>query len=559
MANRYLDRLRRNFRDLAGERFCTLVGPGGATTLSWDGLERDCAVWGAAYRAAGLAAGDQALIFLRHTPELYGSYFGAMLEGLTPSFMPCSSPRQDPGLYWASHAELMRHIQPAAVVADAATFAEMAAAGLDLGEARRIEVEALDRTAAAAFAEDVPEEATALLQHSSGTTGLKKGVALSYRAITEQVESYAAAIGLDGSDAIVSWLPLYHDMGLIACCVTPAYLGTPIVHIDPFHWLVKPGLLFDHLQAEGAAGRAGFTWLPNFAFDHLAAICGRQAAQWDLKGVRAFINCSEPCKPASFDRFLAAFEAGGARPEQLQCCYAMAESVFAVRQTAVGAPAHRTTVAAGSLDRGKRPAPPQAGEEGVELVECGQAVDGIEVRVLDEAGDVLPAGTVGEIALSGRFMFEGYNRDPARTAERMKDGLYRTNDLGFVDADGRLYVLGRLDDLIIINGRNLYAHEVEAVANKVAGVKPGRVVAMSEFNERVGSEVLLIAAEQRTGDERPRAEIQRDIQTAVHSVFSVVPHRIVVVDEGSLVKTTSGKISRKENLARFGEPKGVRP
>lgn len=546
VTNRYLDHLRSNFSELAQERFCTLVGTDGDVVLSWRDLESNCAAWGRAYLEVGAVQGDQVLIFLRHTPDLYGAFFGAMFAGLTPAFMPCTTPRQDPKLYWASHDELLRKIRPAVLVADRCTLDEMADAKLDLAAARILRPEELNRKATGLPDIDPPESGIGLLQHSSGTTGLKKGVALSYRAIVEQVENYAGVIRIGRDDTIVSWLPLYHDMGLIACCIMPAFLGVPVVHIDPFHWLTKPGLLFERMQA----ARTTFTWLPNFAFDHLAAICARRAGEFDLSNVRAFINCSEPCKPATFDRFLKAFEAGGVRSEQLQCCYAMAESVFAVTQTEVGKPVHRVRVSTDSLIRGSAPVRP-SGPEGVELVECGQSIPGIDVSILDESGAELGPGTVGEIALSGCFMFDGYNQDPVRTAERIVDGVYRTNDLGFVDEEGRLYVLGRLDDLIIVNGRNLYAHQVEVVVSQVPGVKAGRAVAMSEFSDRIGSEVLLVAAEQRNGDTRERAEIQRDIQAGVQSTFGVVPYRILVVDEGSLVKTTSGKISRKENLARF--------
>jgi fatty-acyl-CoA synthase len=188
--------------------------------------------------------------------------------------------------------------------------------------------------------------------------------------------------------------------------------------------------------------------------------------------------------------------------------------------------------------------------QGVELIETGTVVDGLALSINDEAGAPLAEGAVGEIAIAGDFLFSGYNRDPARTAERLRGELYFSRDLGFL-REGRLYVLGRMDDLIIVNGRNLYAHEIEAQVNMVVGVKPGRAVAVAWFDARVGSETLVIMAERAKAAARPDEEVRRAVMIAVHSVFNVAPRAVELLDEGRLIKTTSGKISRKENLARY--------
>ena len=365
-------------------------------------------------------------------------------------------------------------------------------------------------------------------------------------AIADHIESYARAVDLCPSDVIVSWLPLYHDMGLIACLIMPAYFAIPVIHIDPLHWVGRPGALLDAIVAH----RGTFAWLPNFAFDHLSGTVSRRASEWDLAGMRAFIDCSEPCKSASLDRFADAFAASGVRQAQLQCCYAMAETVFAVSQTRLDAgPPGRIWVEPESLERGSRPRLTQPGE-GVELVECGSVIEGLTVSIHDANGDAIADGMVGEIAVRGRFLFSEYNRDPERTAERLRGGVYLTRDMGFL-RDGRLYVLGRLDDLLIINGRNLYAHEIEAAVTNLPGLKRGRTVALAWFDPRIGSESLVLMAERDRRAPRADDELRREISILVHSVFNVTPRAIEFVDEGRLIKTTSGKISRKENLARF--------
>jgi acyl-CoA synthetase (AMP-forming)/AMP-acid ligase II len=546
--NRFADRLKEHMRSRAGCRAASIVTAGGRRDLDFAAMETDCRRFAALYRSRRLPRGGTVLLFLRHVPELYGGFFGAMLDGLAPSLMPCSSPRQDPDRYWRSHATLLRRIRPAAVVADAATFGEMRAAGLDLAGAAEIDIAeaAGARPLEADFA--TPDgSATALLQHSSGTTGLKKGVRLSFDAIAAQVESYAAALGAGMDDRVVSWLPLYHDMGLIACMMTPAYLGIPVTHIDPFHWLSHPGLLLDLMTEEEAT----FTWLPNFAFEHLALTAARNAGSYRLGGVRAFVNCSEPCRPGTFDRFARAFEAAGVRQEQLQCCYAMAETVFAVSQTALGERPMRVFADAGRLrSEGLVVETAPDAEDAVELIETGQVIDGLSVEIRDADRRPLEPGRVGEVAISGRFLFDGYNEDAERTAEKLQDGIYHTGDLGFVLRD-RLFVLGRNDDLMIINGRNIYGHEAEAELAGIGGLKPGRAVVLAHADERIGSQVMIVIAERDGAGARSDAEVRREISDRMFSVFQVMPRAVELVDGGWLVKTTSGKIGRAANLEKY--------
>ena len=551
--NRWAEAVASHLEHRPGQRAVSFVSKDGRRDLSFAELADDCDRFRAAYDRFGVAPGGTVLIFLRHVPELYGSFLGAMLSGHIPAMMPCSSPRQEPAVYWHSHDALLKRIRPAAIVADDATLAEMHGAGLPLDGTALISIDGLEAGGAAGRREPPPGAATALLQHSSGTTGLKKGVRLSFDAIERQIESYAGAIGMGEGDSVVSWLPLYHDMGLVACMLMPLRLGLPVTHIDPFHWLARPDLLLELLGAAPGA----FCWLPNFAFDHLTLTVGRRAADFDLGGVRAFINCSEPCRPATFRRFAETFAPAGLRPEQLQCCYAMAETVFAAAQTAPSAPVRTLTVSGDALRQTGRAVDtaPDA-LDAVELLESGGPIDGIRIEIRDEGRRALPERQVGEIAISGAFLFEGYNAEPERTAACLADGVYHSGDLGFL-ADGRLYVLGRKDDLMIVNGRNIYAHEVEEQLAGTPGVKPGRVVALAEDDARIGSSVMIVIAERAAGAEDDPGRIRRDVIDRIFSVFQVTPRQVEVVDEGWLIKTTSGKIARAANLAKLrGAPAG---
>jgi acyl-CoA synthetase (AMP-forming)/AMP-acid ligase II len=319
---------------------------------------------------------------------------------------------------------------------------------------------------------------------------------------------------------IASWLPLYHDMGLIACFMLPLIADGVIVSLDAFEWVAKPEILLAEIQR----ARARFVWLPNFAFHHLVRTRSGEAC--DLSSVRAFINCSEPCKPATFDEFAAAF---GVDAERLQTCYAMAETVFAVTQTRLGEPPRRIL------------------RDGKAFLSCGPVIDGLELRILDGEGAALPPDRVGEIAVKGACLFSGYYKLENETKAAFAGDWYRTGDLGFVEG-GELFVTGRIKDLIIVNGRNFYAHDIEAVVNAVAGIKPGRAVAVGRFSEVSQSEELLVIAEAEGTDAAPLRKAVRD---AIEAAAGLTGATVQIVPPGWLVKTTSGKISRSENLAKY--------
>jgi acyl-CoA synthetase (AMP-forming)/AMP-acid ligase II len=525
--------------------FCHHLGAGGWRTLCYDDLVRRAAGFARRYRALGVAPGQVVLLVLGHQADAGPAFLGAMLIGAVPSFLAPLTVKQNPEHYRPALARLTARIGAALLVTDAAGRAGLAGlpAGtvlpplLDLDLAPAVEAEA------GALPAPVTGE-PALLQHSSGTTGLKKGVALSHRAVLAQIEAYGAALELTEGDVIASWLPLYHDMGLIACLVLPMVTGVPVAMIDPLAWTARPGLLAEAIGRY----RATLAWLPNFAFHHLAGTLAPDAV-WDLSSLRALINCSEPCKPETFALFARRCAGFGLRPEALQCCYAMAENVFAVTQTA---PGRAVTVdwiepAALAATGQARPAAGAAGALG--LLSCGRPVAGVAVRILGPDGAVLPERRVGEIAIAGTSRFDGYFRLPAETARKVRDGWYHSGDLGYL-AGGELFVTGRRDDLLILNGRNLYAHAVEFAVGRLPGLVPGRCVALGVFSAEAGSQQLVVVAESAAGAGEA-AGIARAIRSAVFDATGVRPAAVRLVAPGWLIKTTSGKISRADNLARY--------
>lgn len=480
------------------------------------------------YRSRARAPRSVVLISLLPGEDLIFAFVGALMAGLVPALMPFPSQKQDPAQFWASHNALFKHIGGGLMV----TFddnVDQLSRGIGAGLLEILTpADTMAASSGAVWADWTGDE-VCCLQHSSGTTGLKKGVTLTSNAIVAQIASYQKALSIETSDTIVSWLPLYHDMGFVATLLLPLVVGNVAVIMSPFEWLTQPLRLFELIERYD--GR--FSWLPNFAFNHLATSAGRHAPI-DLSGMKAFINCSEPCKAATFDKFLEAFGGEwGVRAEQLQVCYAMAETVFAVSQTALSRPVTRLDVSADQL-RLNIIADPVDEADRTTILSTGRPVEGIEVRI--------DGGEVGEIMLAGAFVFDGYYRKDS--AQAFRNGYYCTGDLGFV-RDGEVFVLGREKDLLIVLGKNFYAHEVEQIVTDVDGVKNGRVAALGIYNDEIGSEDAIVIAE-RDGSVAD-SDMRKAIKTRLSDLIGLVPKRIMFVDQGWLVKSTSGKTSRSEN------------
>lgn len=508
-----------------GATFSTFLSGGRTEPISFSELSVRSRSYAERYREMGVKAGDLIIIILQHTPHLFYSYLGAILAGAVPSFMPFPSPKQRADIYWRDHNALFARIAPRLIVTYAENLASAKEVTAGFSIPTLIAQDGILGTAASAALESAGSNSVACLQHSSGTTGLKKGVMLTHRAILDQVDTYSRAIGLGPDDVIGSWLPLYHDMGFIACFMTSVLMGTHLIALDPFEWVMRPTQLLDAIQKY----RATFIWLPNFAFSHIAN-GARESASWDLSSMRAFINCSEPCKVATFDRFLQRFGECGVTREKLQVCYAMAENVFAVTQTPSG-------------EMAKTFLPSEPGRT-LPLLSCGQPVDGVELEIRDPEDRPLVDATVGEVCLRSPFMFDGYYKLPEKTAERLRDGWYHTGDLGLMH-DGELYITGRMDDMLVINGRNYYAHEIESIVSDISGTLPGRNVAIGIDDRLTDSTVVVVLVECRP--EAVDSEVALEVRRRVLETLGLAIHSVVPVGQGELVKTTSGKISRTKN------------
>src|SRR5574341_1343101 len=438
---------------------------------------------------AGAQPSDLVIIVQRDLLALVSSFFAASCLGAIPSILPFATEKLDPQRYRGGMGALIQLSHPAVLATDPLVVEDVRAL-LPSDEERLPSiaiVEGWNRDEAprriSAHASD--PDAIALLQHSSGTTGLQKGVALSHRAIFDQLDAYSQAIRFTPDDVIVSWLPLYHDMGLIAGFLMPLLKGARLVMMSPFDWVRAPHLLLQAISEQ----RGTLCWLPNFAYN----FCAQKIRERDLEGVdlssmRAFINCSEPVFHSSHQRFAERFRPYGIDMNKLAVCYAMAETVFGVSQTPICVPARVDVVERKALRADNYARTPGNDSAQVEsLVSTGRPIPGMEVRVLDANRMELPERQVGEIAVRSPYMLSEYYHRPDATEAAFHEGWYLTGDMGYL-ADGEVFVLGLQKDLLIVGGRNIYPQDLEALASSVEGVHPGRVAVFGILKADTGTE-----------------------------------------------------------------------
>jgi fatty-acyl-CoA synthase len=528
-----------------------VVTPHEQLALSVEQLIDGALGYAARYGEAGVAEGDVVVDLLPPGPDLLFAFVGGLLMGAVPSILPFPTEKLDPVLYRENLTRLMEVTRPAALVADARLAAELrrwmparpqGAAVLEMGAgpsgggAQPHAWPGISRG---------PDEIV-LLQHSSGTTGLQKGVALSHRAVLNQLRAYTPALRIAGDDVIVSWLPLYHDMGLIAGFLLPLLAGIKLVLLSPFDWTRGPWRLMKAVSEH----RGTLTWLPNFAYNFCAQKCpDDMMVGVDLSSWRAVINCSEPMYADSHRAFLERFQPFGLRPEALATCYAMAENVFAVTQGGIDGPVVLDRVDASELERGRRASPATAASRRVvECVSAGPPLPNCRVKAAGEDGRTLGDRQIGELAVQSDCMLTGYYNRPDATAEAMRDGWYLTGDLGYL-ADGQVYITGRKKDLMIIGGRNVYPQDLERAINRVPGVHPGRAVVFGVFNPKLATEDAGAVVEVDAGADRAR--LAYAIREAVAAGSDVVLRHVKLVDERWLIKTSSGKIARGANRDKF--------
>lgn len=546
--------LQRSYREASDKTSIVLQHAGQPDKLlTYRDLIRGANRYALTYAREGVHPGEVVILILQHGEDLIYAFWGAILHGAIPSIMPFLTEKLAPEKYRADLASLISITKPTTIITYPEFETEVRGALIEGDSVQHIILTGTIEAGAEPEFDSLqgfkssPEDIV-VLQHSSGTTGLQKGVALSHRAVLNQLEAYSNTLCIDpASDVIVSWLPLYHDMGFIACFLMPVLLRIPLINMSPFDWVRAPYRLHQAVSRY----RGTLTWLPNFAYN----FCAHKIRERNLEGVslstwRAIINCSEPVHVESHALFFEKFSAYGLKHSALQTCYAMAENVFAVTQSPLDG-----TPAVDEIDREtfmtqRLATPPVADSPTLKMTSSGHPLPNTKIRVVDADFNDLPDHSVGEIAVQSNCMLTEYFNRPDATKAAIKNGWYLTGDYGYI-ADGELYVSGRKKDLIIVGGKNVYPQDLETLASEVPGVHKGRTVAFGMYDEEEGTEEVVIIAEADTASPSEQESIADAIRKHVTKSSAIALRHVKVVDDKWIIKTSSGKTARSANKEKF--------
>ncbi len=516
-----------------------------ATFFTYQQIADRAAAIAGGLRAAGVEAGDSVALVLPTSVDFLGAFFAASWLGAVP--VPLYPPVRLGRLeeYHARTAAMLRASRARLVLTD--------------GRIRRLLGEAAWRARVPLGCHAVTEldarlpaervepqaDAPAFIQFSSGTTSAPKPVVLTHRQVLANVRAILGAImaahpeGPELTHAGVSWLPLYHDMGLVGCVLTAVDHPGDLTLIPPELFLARPALWLRTI----ARYRGTISPAPNFAY----ALCADRIAEQELAGLdlscwRVALNGAEPVTPAVLRRFVDRFAPFGLRRETLTPVYGLAEAALAVTFSPVDQPFATARFARQALSEAgvARPA-----ADGVELVNLGRPLAGFALRVVDEQDEPLPAGRLGRVLIRGPSLMDGYLDQPAATAATLRDGWLDSGDLGFVH-QGDLFLYGRAKDVIVIRGRNWAPQEIEQVVDEVNGVRRGCSAALGVV-ERDGEQLVVLV-------ERGRGPAETDLALQVRRRIVArlgLTARVEVLAPGTLPRTSSGKIRRADAGAQL--------
>lgn len=542
----FIDVLRSNAVDT--DRALTFVRTNGEERrVTYTELWAEATSRAQALRERGWSKGDRVGLILPEPDEFVLSFVGALTAGLVavPMYPPPTMAKMD------AYGDTVKHVLRASGARGLVTNDTMRTFVqeqlLQDGAAGQIifEGELRGHTARDEGLPDINANDLAFLQFTSGSTSQPKGVRVTHENLS--VNSHAIMFeGLKSTpeDRGVTWLPLYHDMGLIGFVVAPVFARVQVVFLPTSSFIRRPSIWLDTIHRH----RGTITFAPNFAFELATrAIHEKQSASWDLSCLRAVGCGAEPIVADVLRAFVQRFEKHGLSSTSLLPCYGMAEATLAITFHDLGTPFTADRVAVDALAKGRALAA-EGAEQTVEFVSCGRGFANHEISIVADDGTFCREREVGEIRVCGPSVTAGYFDNQDATAAVFREGWLYTGDLGYRVGE-QLYICGRVKDLIILNGKNHYPQDIERIASKVDGIRDGQCVAFSRIGPQGAEEAVLVAESRRVGEARKKLEA--DVMDAVRTEVGVSLVEVILIKRGTLPKTSSGKVRRRETKLRL--------
>ena len=532
-----------------GFTFVGARGPGEDLVVSFHELRLLARQRAAHYLSLGLSRGDRVALVIPEGEHFIPAFLGALWMGLipVPLYPPLSLGKLD--AFMEALVTILNVARPRALITtDRVGKVLWSAVGRIPSIEKVITAEELQAEPLGALPEaaDLRDSDIAFLQFTSGSTALPKGVIVTHGSLAANCK----AIVVDGlhadplrGDKAISWLPLYHDMGLIGLVLAPVIFGIPTVYLPTLGFIKNATSWMEIIHKH----KGTMSFAPNFAY---ALVTKRakpeQIARWDLSQMRVFGCGSEPINPETMRAFVKAFAPSGLKPEALLPCYGMAEATLAIAFVGLSDPLRTDRIDAERYHSDKKAAPVPDGA--LEVVNCGRTFPGHALSIQDEDGRLLPDRHVGEICFSGPSVAAGYWENPEATRAAgmgTPGGWLRTGDLGYL-VDGEIYISGRIKDILIINGRTDSPQRIEWLVDELKAVRKGSAVVFTRPG--AASEELVVAAETR---EQDLAALKAQIVSAIGEEFSLAVADVALLPPGALPKTSSGKLQRRKTRDQY--------
>ena len=496
----------------------------------------------AGLRRLHLAPGQSVAVMLPTGAEYLYSFMGILLAGAVP--VPIYPPARLSQIedHFRRHARILSNAGAVCLITFAAAKRVSRLLTSHVPELHRIvTVPELSTAGLLEEASAATPDTVAFLQYTSGSTGNPKGVVLTHGQLLASLRSMGAALEARSSDVFVSWLPLYHDMGLIGAWLGSLVFGFPLVLMSPLTFLARPERWLHAIHAHRGSMSGG----PNFAYE----LCVRRIKDADIEGLdlsswRLAFNGAEPISPETMDRFAERFVPYGLRNEAIAPVYGLAEATLGVAFTPVGRGMRTERVKRAVIMNEGRVVPTDADDADAQVfVSSGVPIPGFEVRIVDAAGRETAENTVGRLEFRGPSTTSGYYRNPEATRELFHDGWLDSGDRAYV-ADGEVFITGRAKDVIIRAGRNIYPYELEQAIADIDGIRRGCVAVFGGSDLTSGTEQIVVVAETRETGDVALAALRRRVEELTSELLGMPADDVVMASPGTVLKTSSGKIRR---------------